>query len=212
MSDQTPRQQAAEAAAIRRRWITLGEVLAVVAVLISALTLWNSYQERRTSEVERARSETKAESAARTLLLKGTPSRDGDRLELAALREDQTIQAQTITFPSPLGITPVETTGDARIEASWFRAPLVAARKAARRPAETRGDEKLPVLLTTRFLADGVVRTDRAIYEIGYATETGFLQGTAVRLRGLSLQVRVGSSGEKLLDGLWAGRMRPATK
>ncbi len=37
-------EQAAEAAAIRRRWINLGEVLAVIAVLISALTLWNSYQ------------------------------------------------------------------------------------------------------------------------------------------------------------------------
>ena len=46
LEPETPQQQAAEAAAIRRRWITLGEVLAVAAVLISALTFWNSYQER----------------------------------------------------------------------------------------------------------------------------------------------------------------------
>jgi hypothetical protein len=34
-------QRTAEAAAIRRRWITLGEALAVIAVVISGLTLFN---------------------------------------------------------------------------------------------------------------------------------------------------------------------------
>ncbi|KRC81277.1 hypothetical protein ASE13_02410 [Sphingomonas sp. Root241] len=33
--------RAAESAAVRRRWITLGKVLAVIAAVISGLTLWN---------------------------------------------------------------------------------------------------------------------------------------------------------------------------
>ena len=71
---QTPAQ--AEAAAIRRRWITLGEILAVVAVMISGLTFWNSYSERTASEAERAAEkdaaadeERKAAERSQTLLL-----------------------------------------------------------------------------------------------------------------------------------------------
>ena len=50
---QTPEERK-EAAAIRRRWITLGEILAVVGVLISGLALWNSWSERSSAEKERA--------------------------------------------------------------------------------------------------------------------------------------------------------------
>ena len=53
MTDQTPSEKA-EAAAVRRRWINLGEILAVVAVLISGLTLWNSYTERSHAEAEKS--------------------------------------------------------------------------------------------------------------------------------------------------------------
>ena len=51
----------AEAARIRRRWLTLGEILAVAAVAISGLTFWNSYSERRHTEEARV-----AESRAAT--------------------------------------------------------------------------------------------------------------------------------------------------
>ena len=49
----TPLERA-EAARVRRRWINLGELVAVLALVISALTLWNSYRERTTNEAEHA--------------------------------------------------------------------------------------------------------------------------------------------------------------
>src|SRR5215212_12163989 len=94
--------QAAEAAAIRRRWITLGEILAVIAVLISGLTLWNSYSERSSAEAERAAE--KKEEAARSQALVLKAEGRGKRLSLAALDPAQAIQSQTIAFPSPLGV------------------------------------------------------------------------------------------------------------
>jgi len=63
-------------------------------------------------------------------VLHATPGHDGNMLALAPRADSQSIQSQTIIFPTVLGLDPVETTGDARIEKSWFENALVSARKA----------------------------------------------------------------------------------
>lgn len=203
MTEPTPAQQAAS----RRRWITFGEVLAVVAVLISGLTLWNSYAERSHEEAEKSVESRKAEVKAATLLLRADPSHDGDRLTLAPLGSGQSIQSQTITFPAALAIAPVDTTGNARIEASWIEDGLKKARRAANRKEESVGDEQLPVAIASRFIADGDVHDDLAIYDVGYALQGRFLGGSKLRLRGLSRVGRtVARSVQARLDDIWRKR------
>lgn len=211
MTDKPPETptEKAEAARVRRRWLTLGELLAIAAVAISGLTFWNSYRERTSAEVARQAESSKASRVAATLILHGTPSRDGRTLALAPRLDSQTIQSQTIAFPKALGLSPVETTGDARIERSWLEAALVKARKAADAPDKTAGDARLPLLIVTHFLVDGEPQVDRAIYELGYATDHAFLGGTTVRLRGLS---RIGAvageaAGQARIDALAKGRV-----
>jgi hypothetical protein len=214
-AEQTPPQQAAaEAAAIRRRWITLGEGLGLAAVVISGLTFWNSYSERTNAEAERSASEKKANRAAATLLLKGVTAKDGSTVTLAPLRDDQTIQSQAIRFPATLGLSPIETTGDARIETGWFDAALKKARRAAGRTEESKGDERLPVLITTRFLGAGTLHEDVALYDLGYAIEEGGLfGGSDVRLRGLSLMERADAkSAPARLDRIWKARLPQQAK
>jgi len=201
--------QAAEAAAIRRRWINLGELLAVIAVLISALTLWNSYKERANTEAEHSKSEQKAEIQASTLVLRAVPDKEGHRLALSAMASDQAIQSQTVAFPAALGVSPVDTAGDPRIESGWFEDALHKARKAAGLDEKSIGDARLPVLVTTQFLTGGDVKTDSAIYDLGYRIDSGFLSGTNVQMRGLSLVKRgVTSGGQKQIDAIWAKRMK----
>src|SRR5688500_9961952 len=100
--DIKPPEEVRGGAAIRRRWLTLGEVLAVAAVLISALTLWNNYQERSSAEAERAAEKQADAARSQILVLKAEASRDGKRLALAALDPAQAIQSQTILFPTAL--------------------------------------------------------------------------------------------------------------
>jgi len=206
--DLTP---AEEKARVRRRLLTLGEVLAVAAVAISGLTFWNSYSERTSGEAERmdaarkaAEADRKTSQRARTLVLRATPNRDADRLDLAPLQAGQAIQSQTVAFPSALGVNPVETTGDSRIEADWFGSELRKARRSAGIDDDAPGDHKLPVLVSTRLLGDDTLTTDVAIYDVGYALEGRLLGGHDVRLRGLSLVERGGDG--KRLDALWARR------
>ncbi|WP_232476049.1 hypothetical protein [Flavisphingomonas formosensis] len=201
---QVKQEQAAEAAAIRRRWINLGEVLAVVAVMISGLTLWNSYQERANSEADRAKSEQKADAQSGTLVLRATIAKEGRRLSLAAMAGDQAIQSQTISFPSALGVSPVDTAGDPRIESGWFESELHKARKEAGLDEKSTGDARLPILVKTQFLSNGELKNDSAIYDLGYRISSGFLSGTDVRMRGLSLIRRgVTGDGQKQIDAIW---------
>jgi hypothetical protein len=201
--ESTTESRAAEAAAIRRRWITLGEVLAVIAVIISGLTLWSNWSERRESEVEKSADTRKASIQAATLVLTATAS--GEReLVLRPASAAQSVQSQIIAFPTALGAPPAETTGEPRIEAAWFERALKKAREAADLPDNSRGDERLPVAITTRFLVDGRAHEDVALYDIGYTISGRLISGHSVTLRGLSLVDRVSEDrAQAKLDARW---------
>lgn len=206
---ETPRERE-EAARVRRRWLNLGEVVAILAVLISGLTFWNSYRERTNSEAEHAQEAKESAKKAATLILKAGPDKDGRTLALTPRADEQAIQTQTIYFPSKLGVSPAETSSDARIEKSWFERALVSARKEAG-AEQAPGDARMPVLIETHYLANGDPQVDRAIYEVGYVTSHSLIGGTDVHLRGLSRAGSVASEavGKRRIDALWATRMRP---
>ena len=204
-NDKSSKAAEAEAAAVRRRWITLGEILGVAAVVISALTFWNSYSERRNAEIEKASEARSADTKARTLVLRATPDAQGEVLSLTAAGE-QDIQGQTVTFPSALDLEAVETTNP-RIEADWFDGALREARRAAGQRDEDAGDERLPVAITTRYVVDGAMFADTSLYDVGYGVKERFLRGGTVRLRGLSFIGRTrATDAQARLDKLWQTR------
>ncbi|WP_246524973.1 hypothetical protein [Sphingobium phenoxybenzoativorans] len=198
------RAEKAEAAAIRRRWITLGEVLAVAAVVISGLTLWNSWSERADSRAEKAADAKQSSAKAQILVFSTKTSVDGRTLILTPTSEDQLIQSQTVRFPSSFGADPAETTGQSRVEVRWFEVPLKKARENGGMPDDSRGDERVPVAISTRFMVDGVIHDDVAIYDVGYTVRGRLLGGHNVTLRGLSLVSRTKESGlQARLDARW---------
>ena len=202
--DTPTEQRAAEAAAIRRRWITLGEMLALLAVSISGLTLYLNWSDKQDERAEKAIASRQASVRAAKLILNARADGD-DRLLLTPAAADQIVQSQTFVFPTALDIAPVSTTGEARIEARWFDNALKRARDKAKLPDNSVGDEKLPVFITTRFVVNGEAREDRAIYDIGYGISGRWLSGHDVTLRGLSLITReIGQSPAARVDARWA--------
>ena len=198
---ETPKQ-AAEAAAIRRRWITLGELLAVAAVVISGLTFWNSYQERSDVQAERAAEKQAKSAKAQVLMLSATA--DGRNLRLGARDPEQAIQEQRIVFPSALGMDAIDTV-EPRLEAKWVEAATGKLRRDEdkKQPA---GDPRLPIAITTRFVSGGATYSDTAIYDVGYRVDRGLLD-TDVDLLGLSLVERVGAQAAPArLDAIWKAR------
>jgi hypothetical protein len=206
MPDPENRADAAEAAAIRRRWITLGEILAVIAVLISGLTLWNSYQERSSSEADRAAEKKQQAAKSQALVLRGDSGRK--KMVLTALDPGHALQSQTILFPSALGVDSVEDLVEPRIEAGWIKEAAGKAKKAG--GADQRAeDRRMPVAITSRFVSGGQTYTDAAIYDVGYRREGNLLGGAEIDLLGLSLVERVKpGSAQARLDALWKERSR----
>lgn len=208
MSEKQTPAQAAEAAAIRRRWLTLGEILAVVAVIISGLTFWNSYSERTSTEAERAAEKAeekaasdKAAARSRTLVLTARVAEGGRRLTLRPTDAAQVIQSQTIRFPSALGAGAVDAV-EPRIEAEWVEE---AAEEADAQKSGS-GDLRIPVAITTEFVSGGETFSDTGIYDVGYRLDTGLLD-TDVRLSGLSRIERAQApSAQARLDAIWKSR------
>lgn len=203
MPDSETRSQAAEAAAIRRRWITLGEILAVIAVLISGLTLWNSYSERSATEAERAAERKQQAAKSQALVLKAEGGRK--RIKLSAIDPGHALQSQSIAFPSSLGMDVIEGLVEPRIEAGWIKEAAKKGREVGGGGKE-QGDARLPVAITTRFVSGSQTYSDTAIYDVGYRRESGLL-GSEVDLLGLSLVERVAAKDAAArLDAIWRGR------
>ncbi|MGN8000631.1 hypothetical protein [Sphingomonas sp. 22176] len=201
----------AEAAKVRRRWITLGEVLGVAAVLISGLTLWNNWNDRRETKAEKAATEQRTSAKIAKLVLVAA---DGGKqtLALKPAAPEQSVQSQTILFPTALGVSPAATTGEPRVEGGWFEHALVKAREAAGLPDNSRGDERLPVVIVTQYLADGDPHEDVALYDVGYTISGKFLGGHSVTLRGISLVSKVKRDhAQARLDARWK-TMLPVAK
>jgi hypothetical protein len=138
------------------------------------------------------------------MVLRGTADGEGERLSLAPADPEQTIQGQRIVFPTALGVAPVETLADPRIEARWFRRELL--RAAADMSDEI--DRRLPVAITTRFYRDGTELTDTSIYYIVVRIEGGgLLDGRRVRLRGIARLDFAGTDNRaairRRIDSLW---------
>lgn len=211
MTSDGPKSEAekAEAAATRRRWITFAETVAVAGLLVSGLALWNSYRERTSDESDKAAARSQATAEARTMVLRGTVDREGERLTLAPADPAQTIQGQRIVFPMALAVAPVETLADPRIEAGWFRREILHAAGDGAREA----DRRLPVAITTRFYRDGAMLSDTAVYYLVYRIEGGgLLEGRKLRLLGLS-RLQLGGADDpavarRRIDALWPGTTR----
>lgn len=186
MSEPAPRPSSS--AARGRAWVTISEVVGLLALLVAGVSFWDAHQERARADRDRAAAERRAQAQS-IFLLRGVAEAGGQQLRLEPVREDQVIESQTFVFPAKVRGGEVRTTGNARIEAGWFADGL---RKAAHGHGEGRGggDLRVPVGITTTVVADGQTVTDQSIYLIGYTLRPRLLLGAKIELQGLSLARR----------------------
>jgi hypothetical protein len=189
------------------RWLALSEIVAVAAVVIAGLGYWDNHREREQQSRDKAeaarekRAEERASAVKQSFILTGQAS--SERIRLSPVNPDQVIQTQTLTFPTPVRGDEVQTTGNPRIDRKWFEDGLKKARH---------GDgSRLPVGVVTTYIEDGEIRSDRAIYFVGYSLKGRLLRGAEVQLDGLSV-ARRGVSGDlqAQVDALWEGINGPA--
>jgi hypothetical protein len=200
MSDSGTEQ--AERRAIRRRWINIGELVAVAGLIIAALSLYLGWSGRREDEAARRADQAQQQVKQRHIGLVATRA-GGDVLTFKGVA--CTPQSTDISFPSALAVAPQNMTFNPRIEADWFAKPLATAAEAAKS-----SEGRLPILIESRCPADDGDRIERAIYDVPYRIDSRFLRGHAIHLQGLVLREYVSAAnGQKRLDAAWR-RLAPA--
>jgi len=180
------------------RWLNLGEIVGVLAVIIAALGLWENHREHAEAAKEHA-AELAAGALKSTFIMTGSLDRDGGSVRLTPVHPEQVIQTQTVWFPAAIRSDSVETTGNPRLEAGWIEEGL---RKVAGHAKEGR----VPVGVQTVYIDDGQTKTDTSVYELAYSLHPRLILGDKVELEGLSLARRgVTGSLQGAVNGLWKG-------
>jgi hypothetical protein len=204
----TSESERAEERQRRRRWLTLGETVAVAGLLIAALSLYLGWSSRRDDEAQRRAEQAaarKAEAEQRGHI--GLVATDADGEVLSFKGVACALQSADIRFPSALGVPAQSTSLTYRIKADWFDGQLLDA------IAPAKADQgRLPVLIDSRCTGEDGDRVEHAIYDIPYRVDSRLLRGKTVHLRGLVLREYVGAAnGQARLDTVWRA-LAPAAR
>lgn len=149
------------AEAKRRRLINLGEVIALAALTISALGLWNSWSNRDGKPavvVEKPR--------AIPLALRGKVENDGKSLAIAPVEASHALDSLIVTAP---GKPPLDLGSEPKLSASAVEALLPEANEQA--PGSLR------ITIDARYIEAGIERRSSGRYRMDYRWVSGGLFG-----------------------------------
>lgn len=185
-----------EQTARRRRWLSLGEFVAVAGLVIATLGLWNTYAERRAAADEKRAAAAAQAGAARRFELKGEVA-TGNR-EVRLLRDESHVLGDvSVRFPAALKVSPKEAV-DHLVRADWFDAAVL-------RATDGGADDqvgRLPVLVTYVYAAADERLSRTAVYDIVWRTRGRILRGRELAVTDFRLREPGGSQAR--IDALWA--------
>lgn len=157
----------------RRRWITVGELIALAALIVSAIGVWISWKSNDdgpTSVVEQRQ--------PIPLTLRGKAEDDGRTLEISPVENSHALQSLTVTIS---GGKPIEIGSDGQLDASALESAL------AKTDKEAKGRQSVSARIDARYVEMGKDKRSSGTYRIAYRWEGGGLfGGHSIRLISLS--------------------------
>lgn len=159
-----------EAKRTRRRWIGLGETIAVIGVIISGVALWKTWDSGNKPAVI----VEKRQPVPFTLRAKA--QNDGRTLEISPVEPGHALQSLTITLAG----TTLNVGSDGDLSATEVERVL-------KNRDENKGAHTAPVKIAARYVEAGADRRGAGAYVLSYRVEGGGLfGGRSIRLTGLS--------------------------
>lgn len=159
----------------RRRWVTFGELIALAALIVSAIGVWISW---KSSGNNAGATRVVEQRQSIPLTLRGKRQDDGERLEISPVEPSHALELLTITFP---GASPVEVGSDGVLDSSDVASALKSHENEPK-------DRSLGVSarITARYVEAGKEKTASGNYTLRYMWKGGGLFGGR-SLRFLSL-------------------------
>jgi hypothetical protein len=167
MSDESPTERRR-----RLRWITFGELIAVGALAISAIGLWNSWNDGKSSKPEVVVEKPRTIPLA----LRGKVVDDARALVISPVESSHALDSATLTIA---GRT-IEVGSDGRLSASDVQSIVG-------KPDDKVRTGSAPVQVKARYVEAGNDRTGGGRYRIAYQWKDGGLfSGRELRFTGFS--------------------------
>lgn len=154
----------------RLRWVTLGEAIAIAALILSGLGLWHEWNKRDDGPkvvVEKP--------ASIPLTLRGEVRNEGKEIEISPVEDGHVLQSLSITIAG----TTIELGGDGELDAHVVKDALGKA-------ADNEGRHSTRVRITARYVEAGADKTAAGSYLLAYKVRDRLIGGKSIRLLGLS--------------------------
>ena len=149
----------------RLRWITLGEAVAIAALIVSAGGLWLTW---KTSGKEEGPTEIIEKRQAVPLALRGKTTDDGRTLEISPVEAGHALQSLDVMVA---GSGAIEAGSDGRIGAEDLESAL------GDKAEDGKGTHRIRVRIASKYVEAGADKTATGSYVIGYRWEGGGLLG-----------------------------------
>jgi hypothetical protein len=158
----------------RRRWITLGELIALGALIVSGLGLWINWKsggDDKPAVVVEQRQPI-------PLTLKAKPEDDGTRLAISPVESSHALESLTVK----IGPASIRVGSDGELEASDVASAL-----AGRKNEPKNQTLSVPARLDSRYVEAGKDKTSSGNYTLRYQWKgAGLFGGRSLHLVGLS--------------------------
>lgn len=151
----------------RLRWVTLGEAIAIAALILSGLGLWHEWRKAEDKPV------VVEQAAAIPLVLRGRVRDEGRELEISPVEDSHALQSLAITIAG----TQIDVGSDGELDAD-------AVEEALANPAEGRHSTRVRVV--ARYVEAGSDKSATGSYVLTYKVRDRLIGGKSLRLTGFS--------------------------
>jgi hypothetical protein len=159
----------------RRRWITLGEMIALGALIVSAFGVWISWK----SSDHEGPTRVVEQKQPIPLTLRGVGQSDGRQITISPVEQSHALESLTITIK---GASPIDVGADGRLQASDVEGALRGREKELKDHAYS-----VPVHIDARYVENGTDRRGTGNYVLRYRWEgEGLFGGRSLHLMSLS--------------------------
>ena len=159
----------------RRRWITVGELIALAALMVSAAGVWISWK----SNDSEGPTKVVEQRQPIPLTLRGKREDDGERLEISPVEPSHALQSLTVTIA---GASPIQVGSDGELDADDVEAALSGRDKEPKNRTLS-----VRVRIDARYVEMGKDRRSGGTYSLRYMWKGGGLfGGRSLHLVGLS--------------------------
>ena len=157
------------------RWITLGEAVAIAALIVSAAGLWLSW---KTTAEDKGLTEVVEKRQAVPLVLRGKTLDDGRTLEISPVESTHALQSLDVMVAESSAI---ETGSDGRLDAGDLESAL------GDKAEDGKGTHRIRVRIASKYVEAGADKSATGSYVIGYRWEGGgLLGGRSLRFSGFT--------------------------